>query len=210
MFAIGIPTLNRADLLLPSLEKYVHDFPDVEIYVIDNGEQDIKNWVDWKGLPITVFEEKENLGVAASWNKLCKHIYNTHEYALIINDDVYLGYNTQTIKDVIKQNRLIVQSRYNFSVLLINKELYHFVGEFDEIFYPAYYEDSDYIYRLKLLGIKHSVDERLNPINALISQTYEKAPELVNNAMEKNRLRYIEKWGGSPLLEIFTEPYNNQ
>jgi len=38
--------------------------------------------------------------------------------------------------------------------------------------------------------------------------TQEKNPELVNNSMHINRLRYIEKWGNSPLLETFLTPYN--
>ena len=41
VFAIGIPTLNRADLLNPVLKKYAADFPDTKIYVVDNGNQDI-------------------------------------------------------------------------------------------------------------------------------------------------------------------------
>ena len=40
-FAIGIPTLNRADLLQASLDKYAIDFSDVEIFVIDNGNQEL-------------------------------------------------------------------------------------------------------------------------------------------------------------------------
>jgi hypothetical protein len=42
-FAIGIPTLNRADLLVPSLLKYINDFPGVKIFVLDNGNQDIES-----------------------------------------------------------------------------------------------------------------------------------------------------------------------
>ena len=39
-FAIGIPTYNRADLLLPALMFYAHDYPNTKILVIDNGNQD--------------------------------------------------------------------------------------------------------------------------------------------------------------------------
>ena len=40
-FAIGIPTINRADLLNPTLQKYFQDFPNVDIYILDNGSQKI-------------------------------------------------------------------------------------------------------------------------------------------------------------------------
>jgi GT2 family glycosyltransferase len=82
------------------------------------------------------------------------------------------------------------------------------VGDFDEIFYPAYYEDSDYLYRMKIKGKRQEVEEKLNPEVIRISMTQEKSPEFVNASMQANRLRYIEKWGNSPLLETFLTPYN--
>jgi len=207
MFAIGIPTLNRADLLIPSIHKYVHDFKDVEIHIIDNGKQGLK--FDYPN--VFVYEQENNLGVASSWNELCTIIFKTKkkDWALLINDDVYLGYKTETIEDVIHSSKVgIVQSLLNFSVLLLNINTYVTVGEFDSKFYPAYYEDSDYLYRMKLIGLRQEVDTRLNPKDARVSQTYEKAPEFVNNAMRYSRERYIEKWGNVPLLERYTTPFN--
>jgi GT2 family glycosyltransferase len=86
--------------------------------------------------------------------------------------------------------------------------MYDYIGDFDETFYPAYYEDSDYLYRMKLKGIRQDVEAELNPQTARISMTQERDPELVNASMQENRLRYIEKWGNSPLLETFLTPYN--
>ena len=206
MFSIGIPTLNRADLLIPSIEKYIEDFPGVDIHIIDNGNQNLK--FDYPN--VHIYEEKNNLGVAASWNKLCKIIFINKSWSLIINDDVYLGYNTKIVNQVIESSYTgITQSHLNFSVILMNKDIFNNVGEFDEKFYPAYYEDSDYIYRLKLLGLRQDVDTRLNPKDARVSQTYEKCPEYVNDAMRYNRQRYIDKWGDIPLLEKFITPFNN-
>jgi len=72
-FAIGIPTLNRADLLLPTLAKYVtEDFKNIEIHIIDNGKQDLSFLMIFPN--VIVYEQDHNIGVAASWNKLCKII----------------------------------------------------------------------------------------------------------------------------------------
>ncbi len=204
-FAIGIPTLNRADLLLPTLEKYSKDFPDVPIIVIDNGNQP-----ELEAHKLhSRFVCKENLGVAASWNALCEMIFMNYDWALLLNDDIYCGYTTEVVNAAIERSKVgIVQSALNFSVLLISEELYKKVGKFDEKFYPAYFEDSDYLYRLKLMGIRQEIDYSLNPVDVKISQTYEKNPELVNKAMVDNKARYIEKWGGLPLLEQFKIPYN--
>lgn len=205
-FAIGIPTLNRYDLLKPTLDKYAKDFADIDIFIIDNGNQ---------GIELTdnthLYVPEKNLGVAASWNALCSEIFLSSSNALILNDDIYLGHTTNDILKLISEMRSgFMQSHVSWSAFIISKDLYTHIGEFDEQFYPAYYEDSDYIYRMKLEGIKHDVREELNPQQYIISGTYEKDHELVNNAMQVNRERYAAKWGGSPLLETFYCPYNNQ
>jgi GT2 family glycosyltransferase len=209
MFSIGIPTLNRADLLLPSIEKYLVDFKNTDIHILDNGNQNLSNLEE--NVHTYVHNQKENIGVAASWNKLCQIIFTKHDWALLVNDDVYLGYGNTTVNMCIEMSEVgLVQSELNWSVLLINKDLYEYIGEFDEGFFPAYYEDSDYMYRLKLHGLLHEVNNSLNPIDAKVSQTYEKAPELVNLSMRFNRQRYIDKWGNVPLLEKYTTPFNNK
>jgi glycosyltransferase involved in cell wall biosynthesis len=209
-FAIGIPTINRADLLVPSLMKYVKDFNDVEIHIVDNGNQDLQKYEEFSNVFIHI--QKKNLGVAGSWNFLCDIIYHEHDWALLLNDDIYLGYNSHVINKVIDDNNTfgLIQSHLNFSVILLHKEFYKYVGRFDDEFYPAYYEDSDFLYRMKLLGCYQAVDAKLNPIDARVSQTYEKAPEFVNDSMKYNRQRYIDKWGDIPLLEKFKIPFNGK
>jgi GT2 family glycosyltransferase len=207
-FAIGIPTLNRWDLLKEVIHKYLDDFKDIDIYIIDNGKQNIKNEINHKN--IIVHEPDYNYGVAKSWNLLCNTIFQYNENALILNDDIYLGYGTDVVENAIKKSKVgIIQSEKNWCVICINQNLFEMIGDFDEVFYPAYYEDSDYLYRMKLEGIRQDVDATLNPLIFRASQTYEKNPELVNEAMQNNRLRYIKKWGNSPLLEIYTKPYNS-
>jgi GT2 family glycosyltransferase len=208
MFEIGIPTYNRLDLLMPSLEKYLNDFPNTKIHIFDNGNQHINIEND----NVVIYTSPFNLGVATSWNLLCKFIFKNCDNALILNDDVYLGYSEDVVLKAIENSKVgFVQSAHNFSVFLINKNLYHHIGEFDEEFYPAYYEDSDYLYRMKLIGIRQDVDYSLNPTIALTSQTYEKdklSQYFVNKSMIINKQRYIEKWGGLPLLETYKNPYN--
>lgn len=205
MFGIGIPTLNRADLLIPSLQKYANDFPQTDIHIVDNGNQDIFSINKF----FHIYKPEKNLGVAGSWNFLCSKIFEKYDYALIINDDVYLGYDKELVTDVINQNQnTLIQSHISWSVIVISKHLYEYIGNFDETFYPAYFEDSDYLYRMKLNGIRQAVSEKLNPEIIRISMTYEKSPEFVNESMKVNRQRYIDKWGNIPLLETFLTPYN--
>jgi GT2 family glycosyltransferase len=190
------------------LYKYLNDFEGINIHIVDNGNQGIKD--DFSNHSnIHIYEPKNNIGVAASWNFLCNKIFEQKKYALILNDDIYCGYGTDVVIRAIENSKIgITQSFHNFSVLLLSKVLYENIGSFDEIFYPAYYEDSDYIYRVKLKGLLHEIDASLNPEIAHRSMTQEKDPALVNQAMQNNRIRYIDKWGGSPLLEKYITPYN--
>ena len=201
-FQIGIATLNRKDLLEDALVKYQADFPNIKVHVVDNGSQGIVG-------PGAVYAQPSNLGVAASWNLLCREIFKENDYALIVNDDVYLGYGIDEVSAAIQAsgNAGFIRSEMSWSIFLISKDLYVELGGFDELFYPAYYEDSDYIYRMRLAGIEQFITPTLNPLTHRINGTYDRNPELVNAAMSDNRERFIKKWGGLPLLERFKEPF---
>jgi len=64
--AIGIPTINRADLLKENLADLSVNFSDVDnIYIVDNGNQNIQIPENLKTKTI-VETPGRNLGVAAS------------------------------------------------------------------------------------------------------------------------------------------------
>jgi len=204
--AIGIPTLNRFDMLHPFLIMYLIDFPDTKIYVVDNGHQGIKSKISNPN--IIIHESESNLGVASSWNLLCDNIFKEHDYALILNDDIYLGYKLPYISELLSRyKRNFYKSTYDFSTFILPKITYNMVGRFDNEFYPAYYEDNDYQYRMRLLNLSVLETPMLNAISYQSSKTLEKEPSL-KKLIFKNKERYIEKWGGLPKKEVFTKPFN--
>jgi GT2 family glycosyltransferase len=206
VFAIGIPTLNRFDLLYPNLLKYVVDFPDTHIYILDNGKQEISKHV--RHTNIILVDADENLGVAKSWNRLCDLIFKEHEFAAILNDDIYWGCKQYQIMHILeKQRRDLYISYAQWSVFIMPKKTYKRVGFFDENFFPAYYEDNDYTRRMKLENLFISKYYELNPKEYLDSQTAEKDPKFWNR---KEQLKYyIEKWGGEPEHEKYRFPFDN-
>lgn len=212
-FAIGIPTINRADLLQPTLEKYCRDFPNTAIYIVDNGFQ---AW-EIKHLPNVYFIiNNVNAGVAKSWNQLLDRCYNGIQCftapchnALILNDDIYLG---KTELDILK---FISLTEFYMAVqpgtwcsFILSKLIYKKTGPFDERFFPAYFEDNDYEYRLKLAGFPSTRHEELKPDVYRNSATIEQDPSL-NSNFDYNRNYYINKWGGPPLEETYLSPFNN-
>lgn len=206
LFSIGIPTLNRIDLLMPCLIMYKRDFPDVKIYVLDNGRQNIKI----EG--VTVVESETNIGVAASWNLLCDLIFKDSECALILNDDIYLGKKKFDIDKVLtnkKHKNKFLRATVDWCAFILPKSVWQKVGKFDECFFPAYYEDKSYEYRMKLLGVPMIKTPDLNPYLYKSSQTLEKEPSLLE-ATKKNKQKYIDMWGGEPEREKFKVPSNEK
>ena len=204
-FAIGIPTLNRYDLLKPSLAMYKLDFPNINIHIINNGIENIN-----EEAKIKVHRTYRNIGVAASWNRLCKIIFSEgHENALILNDDIYLGKKESEIIELCSTYKnSFIRATPDFCAFIISKHVWDEVGEFDECFFPAYYEDKSYDYRMKLKRIMRIKTPRLNPHIYNSSKTLEKYSELME-LIRQNRTLYTKMWGGEPERETFKKPFNN-
>jgi len=103
-------------------------------------------------------------------------------------------------------------SRINdYSAFLVEPDIIEKVGMFDTNFYPAYFEDKDYDYRIKIGGYKF-----VRVMNALYyhygSRTQKES--IKNNVVcsspvfESLRRYYISKWGGMPGNETFNKPFN--
>jgi GT2 family glycosyltransferase len=202
---IGIPTINRADLLNEALANYFEDFKDTEIVICDNGKQEIitreRNFV--------LYKPEQNLGVSGSWNMIMDYadkVNGTH--VLILNDDIYLGKSQEEINTIIRLWKPeFICTELNWCSFILSVEAYKKVGKFDENFFPAYFEDNDYFRRMQLAGVTIIVNPMLNPVVYRNSMTIQKTPEL-NNGFEKNRQYYISKWGGQPTQETFSTPFN--
>lgn len=94
-----------------------------------------------------------------------------------------------------------------FSCFVIKRDFFDKFGTFDENFDPAWWEDTDMLYRIHLLGgevfpspvpyihRKHQTTKKLNaPLNSMKSGEY-----------------YVKKWGSANknLREAYSTPYND-
>jgi GT2 family glycosyltransferase len=202
---IGIPTINRADLLNEALANYFEDFKNTEIVICDNGKQEIitreRNFV--------IYKPENNLGVSGSWNMIMDYaekVKATH--VLMLNDDIYLGKSEDEINAIIRLWKPeFLCTELNWCSFILSVDAYLKVGKFDENFFPAYFEDNDYFRRMLLADVPMIFNAMLNPAIYRNSMTIQKTPEL-NNGFEKNRQYYISKWGGQPTQETFGTPFN--
>lgn len=217
-FAIGIPTLNRFDLLKPALLYYEKDFPNTKIFILDNGKQEITSDAEiMRNKNIRVLESEKNRGVAASWNVLCDEIFKSHDFALILNDDDYLGADEGVVNAIVAfalseeyKGRFycpITHGRPDFDSFLISKEIFEKVGRFDEKFYPAYYEDDDYIVRLHHAGV---VIQNVTLLHPILNRNTSSIGSIIgcNQLVENNRLYFLEKWGSYDPERAYKQPFN--
>jgi GT2 family glycosyltransferase len=191
---------------MEALEHYVVAYPNTQIFILDNGKQDIPRL----STNMTIYEMSENLGVAGSWNWLIKNAIN-HLYSdfLILNDDVILKKGESEINALIQQGGEntfhVCKTFYNWSSFILNRTIFEKVGEFDETFKKCFFEDNDYSYRMQLAGVNYMFHDSLNPEVYRNSQTIAKDPTL--SGYLENEKYFMEKWGGKPSSEIYKTPF---
>jgi len=204
-FCIGIPTINRADLLIEALSKYSECYPNINIFIIDNGSQGLVSHDK-----IEVETPSLNLGVAASWNRIMeKSIAFGHTHTMILNDDIELCRDTQTFQNLINHEcpDAFIKFAGTWCSFILPNEMFKAVGPFDTNFYPAYFEDNDYSRRIQLKGFEIVEREEMRPTLYRNSMTIARDPAL-NQNFDKNRHYYIYKWGGEPNKELYETPFN--
>ena len=198
---VSIPTINRADLLNEALEKYFEDFKDIHIAICDNGKQNIITREE----KFMIYRPEQNLGVAGSWNMLMDYsekIGATH--VLMLNDDIYLGKTEHEVRMIIKNNpdADFINSFQNWCSYILKIDMWKKVGGFDVEFFPAYFEDNSFDYKMTLANANKSWTSFLDPIVYRNSMSIAKEPSL-NSRFMQNRQMYIDMWGGLPSEEKF-------
>lgn len=201
-----IPTFNQLNWVrnkhLPSLNTEGLEF----VYVHCNKPEKFLNLETPLNIPVFYSYSEGNLGVARSWNLFCDlAIKEGLDAVILANDDIVLYENTvSTLLDKLKEcpNDFVAYSGDNsFSLFALPLSVFNLVGRFDENFYPAYFEDNDYVMRMKLNNVQmHYLDspkyyhEGSSTIRALSQSEL----EVHHHVFRKNQTYYIQKWGGLP------------
>jgi GT2 family glycosyltransferase len=113
-----------------------------------------------------------------------------------------------------KEKEKVPESEHpNFSAFMVNRKFLEEVGEFDEGFYPAYFEDNDIHYRIKLAGLKAICypPAMFYHFGSKTQQDLRYPGGLVpGDRFLKNRDYFVQKWGGVPGYETFQFPFNDK
>jgi GT2 family glycosyltransferase len=202
-----VPTLSRRDLLYEMFGSI--DYPVEHLLVIDNGSQGFGDL----GVPnvstVSVADLRSNLGVAASWNLGIKVGYR-HDWTMHVSDDVRFPPGAlERFVELSAPDRIVLSATWPYwCAFTIGAEVVADVGLFDENYYPAYYEDTDYLERLDAAKITPTAGPEVEHKNSSTLATPDRDYARKNRYSFEANLRYFEskvpyERGGGPRFDPF-------
>lgn len=226
-FLVGIPRCNPPPSLfnetIAALTASTHS--PRALLIIDNGDIPLEP-LRVEGLHVEVVRPPRNIGCAGGWNQICAWAFNQELPVVILNDDCAVA--PDTFERLFADSNPAFICARNFSCFRVDPAIYRSVGCFDEAFYPAYFEDTDYRRRLALAGIP--IEEWSYEEVEIIAPGRTRTPSGIvhgkhaadgsyqgwrgeklawfRNCFEANKKHYAAKWGGPPGEETFKVPFN--
>jgi hypothetical protein len=205
-FCVGITTFNQYTFVDRLVESILAGTAIPQrIIVIDNGGGYENKLFD--SALVQVVKPMRNIGVSGAWNLI--HQLTDPVPVVICNDDIKFG-KTALEKIVDEEGDFVRAANCHYAVFKQNHLLWRTVGSYDEMFWPAYSEDDDYRYRMKLAG----VEEKIIQVELWHGDggTRYSIPDrpMLESFLSRNAEYYRLKWGGYPFgHEKYTKPFNN-
>ncbi len=204
---LGVPVLNRSDLLYNMLESIDH--PVGRIVVIDNGDVVSRYELERIQPGIRLIKPGSNFGVAASWNLVMKSNPWAPWWFLVNNDIVFQPGDLARLEQTVQPEAALFHMM-SFAAFALTRQALDVLGYFDENFHPAYDEDVDYAYRCQLatvprIGVMSSA-RHIGSATIYGDKLY----RTQNGKTHGLNDRYYErKWGGPKMGgETFTTPFD--
>lgn len=171
---IGIPIVNGFNWLQRLIDSI--DFKVDTLLILNNNSEDLELTTNLENLKtdqhdyinqIKLCHLPSNIGVAASWNLIIKSHINA-PYWLISNHDIAFTPGVlEQFYNLANDDKYDIVNGYpgdfnngSYALFLVKESLINKIGLFDENFYPAYGEDTDYIMRIHNYNL-------LNPSNQI-------------------------------------------
>jgi GT2 family glycosyltransferase len=147
-----VPVLNRYDLLQRMLDSV--DVPVDHLLIIDNGLGTDTLEISNKFAKVTHLRMPANLGVAGSWNLGIKSFPYAHRWFIVSNDVVFRSGALEKLATARRDEITLTADAPNWQAFALGDEAVTDLGLFDECgFYPAYFEDNDYMRRAAFAGV---------------------------------------------------------
>lgn len=162
-----------------------------------------------------------NIGVSKSWNLGARRVVDEGRDDLVICSSAIrfgeLGGADlcERLDDTADMWGMEVDNAVAWHLIVFSRATLLKVGYFDEQFYPGYWNDTDYLYRMGLAGLPSPRENgRWMARTTLDLEDRGSAlglkGKLVHADMAAEGAKYRAKWGGDQGSETFTVPYNQQ
>ncbi len=163
---------------------------------------------------VVIINNRLNAGFGGAVNQIIKQNFDCN-YWFITNDDWHVAPGELKRLDERLEDDFVGllcdgTDANGYSAFVMSNEMVSKVGLMDENFYPAYCEDNDHRYRMKLAGLSW---EKF-PLKAghNISSTLHNNPQFEERnqfTFRRNVEYYIEKWGGDRGQEKYVSPFGS-
>lgn len=164
---LGFATLSRFDLAQRLLDSI--DYPVERVVIIDNsGKREFQPQVNENVKDLWVIQLPHGLGANGAWNLIIKSTPFA-PYWVIPNDDSYFepGALQKIAENVDTQAFNFVNVNPKWSCVIPTEGSVAKAGLWDEAFHPIYFDDDDYEWRMKELGIPfHTIDALVHHNNS--------------------------------------------
>ncbi len=221
----GIPTYSQFAHTEEAVKAVLQGslVPD-QIVIVDNSETGagytaLKHLMDQHS-SVHIIPRTQNI-LSGAWNDLMTLFPD--DYIIIANDDVKPHKHSVEAMVNAAINRPEVAmwngsgdqtpgvGGNSYSFFLLRKWAYCQVGKFDERCKPAYFEDNDYDYRLRILAglIREEVNNAtFDHVGSATTNAMSQQDRMLRHLLFRKVKRYYEsKWGGEPGKERYTEPF---
>lgn len=210
--SIVIAVLDSLDYTKGCIDSLMQYAPNAEIIVVNNGSQpDTKQYFDSQKHIKTIHWDT-NCGVSKAWNAGLK--LATRNILCVLNNDVLVQQNgiqrlisaaMQTGVASVEGACMNMDFSYAYSIyndyesdylggycLVFRRDVWDTVGEFDEIFSPAYWEDNDWGLRVKQAGYKWKILPGC--VIHFVARTSTRVLDM-NTFFTEQRKKFVNKWG---------------
>lgn len=226
---IVVVARDNLDLLRGAVESF--DKQDVKggvrVLCVDNGSgPDVVSWLRCHP-DVTTIHFNPQHSVARAWNAALKYLFSLGgsrfvERVLVCNTDVVLRPDTwrwleaeqadfvtgvgnadpMCVKTTGTPNPDAKRPHPDFSCFMISRWCYAEVGEFDECFVPAFYEDNSYHVRMHRAGVRaYAIDLPFLHVGGgsqTIKRAAEDQQEWLSKAARRNHDLFVRMYGCEP------------
>lgn len=192
--------------------------------VVDNGDPPL-DYLASRGAAVYEYQRPgANIGVAASWNHGRRLALQcpTARWLVLLSEVVVFGEHggADLLDGVVDQGPLgaidapgVSVAEAGWKCTALRTSTLDRVGEFDEGFWPAYYEDTDYLYRMGLAGLASPRENGKAWPMLHVDMTIPEGDAhalrsgLVDVDLDRLAARYRAKWGGNQGEERHRTPW---